>query len=403
MIVLLALLIKSHAPPTMLHVARASNASFDIRLVQPPGEGPLVPLAPLAEALGGRVQRDGLWIVLATAGGNFRFLPGTPVVEYGSTVRGLAGVSRARGDSLDVPLAFVAEVLADPRRQAWSWSPATAVLSEGAAPIPLTIRPSRTTVATDQRSRSPSGFRRSHLVTIDPGHGGTDPGNPGMFFPRGLREKDVTLAVGLLVRDELVQRGVKVRMTRTTDTLINLGQRAPRFCQTDCDLFVSIHVNSLNPRPGYTAVRGFETYFLSEARSADAARVARMENDAVRYDTPGADSTPVGGLDFMLKDLQNGAMLRQSQEAAALIQTYLSEVHDGTDQGVKQAGFAVLNTARRPSVLVEMGYATNRDDAALMTSPDGQRKLAANIARAIITYLRQNEAETIDSSGDAGP
>jgi N-acetylmuramoyl-L-alanine amidase len=78
-------------------------------------------------------------------------------------------------------------------------------------------------------------------------------------------------------------------------------------------------------------------------------------------------------------------------------------VHDGTDQGVKQAGFAVLNTARRPSVLVEMGYATNRQDAALMTSSDGQRKLAANIARAIITYLRQNEAETIDSSESASP
>jgi N-acetylmuramoyl-L-alanine amidase len=403
MIALLAVLAVSRAAPTLLHVNRAGNASYDIRLIQPPGEGPLVPLAPLAEALGGQVQRQGLWIVLSTTGGNFRFLPGTPVVEYGSTVRGLPGVSHVRGDSLDVPLAFVSEVLADPHRQAWNWSPSTAVLSEGAAPLPLTIRPSRTSIANDARSRSPDGFRRSHLVTIDPGHGGTDPGNPGMFFPRGLREKDVTLAVGLLVRDELVARGVKVRMTRTTDTLINLGQRAPRFCTTDCDLFVSIHVNSLNPRPGYTSVRGFETYFLSEARSADAARVARMENEAVRYDSPDSDPAPSGGLDFMFKDLQSGAMLRQSQEAASLIQTYLSEVHDGTDQGVKQAGFAVLNTARRPSVLVEMGYATNRQDAALMTSTDGQRKLAANIARAIITYLRQNEAETIDSSESPSP
>jgi len=79
--------------------------------------------------------------------------------------------------------------------------------------------------------RLPNGLRPGHLVTVDAGHGGVDPGNPGMFFPRGLREKDVTLAVAMLLRDELRRRGVTVRMTRTTDTLIALGERggiAPR-------------------------------------------------------------------------------------------------------------------------------------------------------------------------------
>ena len=70
---------------------------------------------------------------------------------------------------------------------------------------------------------------------------------------------------------------------------------------------------------------------------------------------------------------------------------------------MKQAGFAVLNTARRPAVLIEMGYATNRDDAQLMTSPDGQRALAVSIANAIVAYLRNYELETTDTSSGTGP
>jgi N-acetylmuramoyl-L-alanine amidase len=192
-------------------------------------------------------------------------------------------------------------------------------------------------------------------------------------------------------------------MTRKTDTLINLGQRAPNYCAADCDLFVSIHVNSLNPRAGYQQVRGFETYFLSEARDEDAARVARMENGAQRFDNGVTETNRPTGLDFMFKDLARGEFLRGSQQAAAFIQSFLSEVHDGGNKGVKQAGFAVLSTARRPSVLIEMGYATNREDAALMTSHDGQRKLAANIAAAIVAYLKEHDREVADTSTGSGP
>jgi N-acetylmuramoyl-L-alanine amidase len=218
-----------------------------------------------------------------------------------------------------------------------------------------------------------------------------------------LKEKDVTLSVGLLVRDELEKQGVRVTMTRRTDTLINLGQRAPNYCSGDCDLFVSIHVNSLNPRRGYQEVRGFETYFLSEARDEDAARVARMENGSQRFDTPDSGGNRTSALDVMLNDLWRGEFLRGSQKAAAFIQSFLSEVHDGGDKGVKQAGFAVLSTARRPSVLIEMGYATNREDAALMTSRDGQRNLASRIALAIVAYLKEHDRETADSSTGTGP
>src|SRR3990170_2740436 len=168
------------------------------------------------------------------------------------------------------------------------------------------------------------------MVTIDPGHGGVDPGNPGVFFPRGTREKEVTLAVGLLLSEELKRQGVGVKMTRTSDTLIALGDRGA-YCTADCDLFVSLHVNSLSRRPGYTDIRGFETYFLAEARTEDAARVARMENEAVRFEQNKEDSPLAGGLDFILKDLQLNEYLRESARAAELVQSYLQEAHTGPD------------------------------------------------------------------------
>jgi N-acetylmuramoyl-L-alanine amidase len=385
------------ASPSRLQISTAHGVST-IALVQVRGEGPLVSLNALARTLGGTVQRSEPWVTLQVPAGRFRFLSGTPLVQDGVTLSALPAASRARGDSLLIPLAFVAEILAAPGRQAWSYVPATATLTEGAAAPPIPSRSSRTTVGNEDRNVNPFGIRPGHIVTIDPGHGGTDPGNPGKFFPRGVTEKDVTLAVGKLVADELRKKGVQVTMTRTTDTLINLTQRAPKYCQRSCDLFVSIHVNSLDPRPGYTDVRGFETYFLSEARTEDAARVQRMENESVRFDTPEA-SDPSNKLDFMFKDLQTSEFLRQSQQAAAKIQSYLEEVQDGGNKGVKQANFAVLTTARRPSVLIEMGFATNREDAALMTTRDGQRKLAASIANAIVAALRQYDKESAPTAG----
>jgi N-acetylmuramoyl-L-alanine amidase len=397
---LLALLTLQVTSPARLKVTAANGAVAQIALMVRPGTGPLVPLGPLAHAINGKVRRDHDWTALDTPAGNFRFLAGTPLVDLGGEVRGLPAPTVLRGDSLFVPLAFVAEVLADPAREAWNWTPATAVLAEGPGLPPLARRPSRTTVGQDDRSRLPGGLQAGHHVTIDPGHGGTDPGNPGLFFPNGLKEKDVTLAVGLLVRNELERRGVKVTMTRTTDTLINLAERAPRYCSKPCDLFVSLHVNSLDPRPGFNDVRGFETYFLATARTTDAARVARTENSAIRYDLPKTHAD-AGGLDFIMKDLQTNEFLRQSARAATLVQSHLDEVQSGGPQGVKQAEFAVLTTARAPAILVEMGYATNRDDARLMTTPDGQRALAGAIADAVVGYLREVDHERCASDTES--
>lgn len=397
---MLAALVLVASAPQRLQVS-TNRGVTRITLMQHPLHGALVPLGALARSVGGTVQPGPEWTVLNTPAGRFRFLQGTPFVDDGTAIRGLPAPNVRRGDSLFVPLSFVADVLADPGRGLWRWNPIGAVLLEGPTPSPLATGP----VATPPAVQPAAGaLRPGHHVTIDPGHGGTDPGNQAPGFRNGLREKDVNLAVGLLLRNELERRGVKVTMTRTRDTLINLAHRAPRYCRNDCDLFVSLHVNSLNPRPGgsHTRVRGFETYFLAEARTADAARVARMENEAIRYEVASEDNRQLTGIEFILKDLQTNEFLRESARAAELVQSHLREVHDGGDRGVKQAGFAVLTTARRPSILIEMGYSTNAEDGRFMSSNAGQQSLASAIADAIVAYLREFDRKSSDSAAAGG-
>ncbi|MDZ4257633.1 MAG: N-acetylmuramoyl-L-alanine amidase [Gemmatimonadales bacterium] len=398
MMVLAWLLTAALVAPERLQVT-SPRGTVSIALRQDPVAGALVPLAPLAKAIGATVEIHWPWVHLSVATGRFRLLIDSPLVEDGRTIRMLPSHSVHRQDTVWVPLAFVAGVIADPEAKRWNYTAASATLAEGPPLSAIVSRPATTTIGRETRARLPSGLRTGHRVTIDPGHGGTDPGNPGRYFPKGITEKNVTLAVGLQLRDELERRGVAVTMTRTTDTLINLGHRAPRYCRDDCDLFVSVHVNALDPRPGYEQARGFETFFLAEARTADAARVAAMENEALQYEIPEVDDAPLGGLAFMLKDLQTNEYLRESARAAQLMQSHMREVHEGLDRGVKQAGFAVLNTARRPAVLVELGFGTNREDARLLTSRDGQRSLATALADAIVAYLREHERKVGELSG----
>jgi N-acetylmuramoyl-L-alanine amidase len=356
---------------------------------------PVLAAAPLLSALGGELHVDSGWADVVVARQPFRFLLGAPLVQFSSQLLPLAGPASLAGDSLFLPFQFVAEILPYYLGDQYRWDPRRARLEE--------LRRRTTTLAgraAGGEARLPNGLRPGHVVTVDPGHGGVDPGNPGTFFPRGVREKDVTLQVGMLLRDELKRRGIGVRMTRTTDTLIALGDRGG-YCTEACDLFVSLHINSLARRRGYTEIRGFETYFLAEAKTEDAARVAQMENDAVRFESGPDPVGTVGGLDFILKDLQLNEHLRESARLAELVQRGLGGVHTGESRGVKQAGFMVLTTARRPAILVELGYSTNPQDGRFLTTRNSQRAMAASIADAVVEYLLEYERKT-GTSPDSG-
>lgn len=394
------------APPAvapMTLVVSTSRGETRVAVRSDPELGPVVPAPLLIPALGGQLAVDGAWAEVEVARQPFRLLLGAPVYAIGKLVKPLVGSAIVRRDTLLLPLAFVTEVIPGELKERYRYDPEAGRLVEvgGRAAGPAVL------AAAKDPARLPNGLRKGHVVTIDPGHGGVDPGNPGLFFPRGVTESAVTLEVGLLVRQELLKRGIGVIMTRTTDTLIDLGHRGS-YCSGRCDLFVSIHVNSLPRRAGYTGVRGFETYFLAEAKTEDAARVARMENEAVRFDASPQELQPEGGLDFILKDLQLNEHLRESGRLAELIQSHMSEVHTGPDRGVKQGGLMVLTTARRPAVLVELGYATNRQDAALMSSRRSQRNLAASIADGIVAYLLEYEqraglaAPEVDARASSG-
>jgi N-acetylmuramoyl-L-alanine amidase len=237
----------------------------------------------------------------------------------------------------------------------------------------------------------------SHTIVVDPGHGGIDPGNPGLHFPRGLTEKDITLGIGRLLAAELVRRGLTVILTRATDTLVDLADR-PLFCRADCDLFVSIHVNSMPAGRRQGLVNGVETYFLSDAKTEDQKRVAQMENDALRFETAATVDGPLG---FILRDLQLNEYLRESARLAEQVQGRVAGIHPGEDRGVQQGPFLVLAAARRPAILVEAGFATNREDGAFLASAEGQRKIAAAIADGLVAYLLEFERKL--AVGGSGP
>jgi N-acetylmuramoyl-L-alanine amidase len=351
-----------------------------------PAGAPVISAPQLVAALDGTVRLHDGWVEVVLARQPFRFLLGAPLYLFSNQLHPLANPVWMSRDTVYLPFQFVSEIIPYYLGERYRYDARAGRLQD------IALRPA-VARASQPAERLPNGLRPGHVVTIDPGHGGVDPGNPGRYFPRGLREKDVTLQIGLLLREELRKRGVGVRMTRTTDTLIALGDRGG-VCTAACDLFVSLHVNSLARRRGYTEVRGFETYFLAEARTEDAARVARMENDAVRFETGESDGPMAAGLDFILKDLQLNEHLRESARAAELVQKKLRGVHTGTDRGVKQAGFMVLTTARRPAILVEMGYSTNPQDGRYLTSRKSQRAMASAIADAVVEYLQDYERKT---------
>lgn len=233
---------------------------------------------------------------------------------------------------------------------------------------------------------------RTRRVVVDAGHGGVDPGMSGPIGRRWkIKEKDITLQVSRRLAAALRERGLEVVMTRNADTLIDLHDRGRIANEKQGDLFISIHVNAANPRwkhPG--AARGFETYFLAEAKTEDAKRVERMENEAVRFETD-AEASSGDPLSFIINDMAQNEHLRESSDLASVIQARLGKVEPGPSRGIKQAGFIVLTTAYMPAVLVEIGFGTNPADATFMKSPTHQREIANAIADAAVEYLEHYE------------
>jgi N-acetylmuramoyl-L-alanine amidase len=231
------------------------------------------------------------------------------------------------------------------------------------------------------RSAGPPPAR---VVVIDAGHGGVD---PGTVSRSGFREKDVVLSLAHLLEEEIrALPNTEVYLTRERDVLIPLWQRGEMATEWKGDrpgVFISIHMNAL---PSSRSTRGFETYFVSEARTEHERRVAALENASMELED---DPQLPGGSDlaFILSELRNLDHQNYSSLLAELIQTELDPVHPGPNRGVKQGPFAVVTNALMPAVLVEVGFLSNRTEADLLVRRDFQQNAARAIARAIQTFF----------------
>jgi N-acetylmuramoyl-L-alanine amidase len=356
---------------------------------------PAVAPVELGQLLSVEVSAPTHGTVEVLAGGRpFDFVLDAVYFRFGDRLYTLASAPYLARDTLFVPLQWAVEYL--PRLLAGRFRYDTArtrlVELPGAGAAARGGSPDAAAPAATARAPSPPAAggtgRRRHIVALDPGHGGPDVGMVGPLGRRTfLREKDVTLAVARDVADELARRGIGCVLTRTGDTLIALGDRGRIARASGADLFVSIHVNAANRRWRDAAgARGFETYFLSEAKTEDARRVAAMENESMRFER-GTSSGSADPMQFILNDLAQNEHLRESSKLAEVVEHELGRVHPGEERGVKQAGFVVLATSYMPAVLIEIGFGSNYDEAKYLTGSTGQQRLARGIAQGIASYL----------------
>ena len=229
----------------------------------------------------------------------------------------------------------------------------------------------------------PPGAKR--VVVIDPGHGGVDPGATGVT---GSREKRITLQVANELKRQLEGTGrYEVVLTRDRDVFVRLRERVASAQRAGADFFISLHADTIANRK----VQGASIYTLSESASdKEAGQLAAKENKA----------DIIAGLDLSELDDDLSAILidltqrETMNESARFANMLIEEVRQATtvlQKTHRYAGFAVLKAPDVPSVLIEMGYLSNRRDEKNLTSKTHQAKIAAAILRAIEVYFERQE------------
>ncbi len=364
--------------------------------------GPYVRADLLATALGGSAgPAEGGRYRISLGDARIELLEGIPFVSVNAEMAPLYLPPIRSGSTFLVPYQLATSVI--PRfATGFNYDVSNRELRIFSTLARRVVEPPAPSVATTPAATSPtpglsvpSRTRRSQrrLIVVDAGHGGPDNGMTGPIGdgPR-IVEKNVTLSVARLVAQELRNAGVEVLMTRTSDTLIALSDRGRIANRNKGDLFVSVHVNATGSRgPSGARERGYETYFLAEAKTEEASRVERMENEAVKFET--GENAPKGDpLSFIINDMAQNEHLRESNDLAETIQNGLRRFHPGKDRGVQQANFAVLRGSYMPAVLVEIGFGTNPSEAAYLLDGSNQREIAASIARGVLEYLSHYDA-----------
>ena len=212
-------------------------------------------------------------------------------------------------------------------------------------------------------------------IVIDPGHGGHDPGATAF----AVSEAELVLDVALRLEALLQQQGAEVVLTRRTNDYLSLDERTNIANRESADLFLSIHANA----SAVPTARGIETYFLNFALNRQAEAVAAREN--------AASEKTMNSLPGIIKAITMNSKLNESRDFAVLIQRSLvrglAPSNKGLkDLGIKQAPFMVLIGASMPSVLAEIAFVTNRQEARLLKLPAYRQKIAESLLSGILKY-----------------
>jgi N-acetylmuramoyl-L-alanine amidase len=230
---------------------------------------------------------------------------------------------------------------------------------------------------------------RIKTVVIDPGHGGHDPGTHGVQ----IKEKDLVLTVGKLLKDLFTDKypQIKIIMTRDKDVFVPLFQRAKIANDANADLFISIHANFM-PRSSVTM--GTETYVMGLHTATYNLEVAKRENEAILLEDNYKnhyDYDPNSPESHILFSMYQNAFLDQSIQFGQFVENEYATHANRKSRGVKQAGFVVLKATTMPSVLLEIGFLSNKEEEQYLNTRIGQQKIAESIFKGFTTYKKKME------------
>jgi N-acetylmuramoyl-L-alanine amidase len=217
-------------------------------------------------------------------------------------------------------------------------------------------------------------------VVIDAGHGGFDSGAVGL---NGLKEKDVTLDLAKRLHEKLKRNGnIRSFLTRTGDYYIPLSARTVTANQFQADLFISLHINAnQNRKPS-----GSETFFCSEkASSAEAEKVAALENAVVKYDEPYKKKPGFVDIEEFLFKFEQKLNWDESGAFAGTFQKRIEQQLPFRSRGVHSANFYVLRRAKMPAILLETGFISNPDNEAMLKEAAFRDKIADAIAKGVVS------------------
>jgi len=218
-------------------------------------------------------------------------------------------------------------------------------------------------------------------VMIDAGHGGKDPGGIGVL---GTKEKEIVLDIAKRLKIALEERGIEVKMTRSGDDFLELEERANLANEDNIDLFVSIHANISKSRK----VKGLEVYSLRSLDSKErkeALDPLKYQGMFKKYKMKQGDAVLKKTIINMLSEYKN----YESNRLASCLAREISSSADIGNRGDKQAGFYVLKYTLVPSVLVEVGFLSNRVEEKDLQQSEHRQKIAESIAQSLARYMNR--------------